>query len=570
MAAKLGIAVLCLAAGAIAAETPEKQEVAPLLTGTNTNVLEAPPRQLLVFHGSMLLNPFVYTAVINLPDNAAADQTTAHLVAGQIADFLRTAGYELATVRTEIKDDQIHVTIDEGALDKVIVAGLGWLGALRFRAKLNLPLDVFNRKLFDVQMPQLAKQFGMMGYRYELWPVHMLDDDNSGMLAGVEELRAMPGIRAARGYELRIFAKTEPWSTGFSPEIILNGQVGFGIGGRYRWKDIIQPGDRWQSHFRIGGTMRAYLDGSGSRPVNTLDYLSVRWLSRPWNSEPSGIRMTIVPRGELWELQRRDLMLESYRVGLFEIPVGAGANFSREFGLFFTLGWQRRWFFNETPANCPKDPDPSLACTPGLTPPQQVPLHPDVAIVPAVDNRLFLRANSEYTFNPSELRKDLRDTITVQADAYQPTTGATKKGFFRFDLQTRWLFPLGWHELRTGAHISGESGDILFLDEMPLADHLRVGFGLEKYTERAASINLEFRYSVLRDKVKIGVFTDLGLWRHLPRDDPKESASGAGSAGGCLGLFLFDEIQVDAYYGLGWASDGYSSTGLSLQIKEAF
>ena len=398
----------------------------------------------------------------------------------------------------------------------------------------------------------------------------MLDDDNSGMLAGVEELRAMPGIRPARGYELRIFAKTEPWGTGFSPEIILNGLVGFGVGGRYRWKDIAQAGDRWQWHFRVGGTMRAYLDGSGSRPVNTLDYLSVRWLSRPWNSEPAGIRMTIVPRGELWELQRRDLMLESYRVGLFEVPVGAGANFTPEFGLFFTLGWQRRWFFNETPANCPPDPDPTLGCTPGLVPPQQVPLHPDVASVPSVSNRLFLRVNSEYTFNPKELRKDLRDTITLQADAYQPTNGVTKKGFFRFDVQGKLLFPLGWHEFRTGAHITGESGDILFLDEMPLADHLRVGFGLEKYTERAASVSLEFRYSVLRDKVKVGVFSDLGLWRHLPRDDRNESASGAGSAGGCLGLFLFDEIQVDAYYGLGWASDGYSSTGLSLQIKEAF
>ena len=158
---KPAVLVVCLATAAIAAETQEKQDL-PLLSGTNANVLASPPRQLLVFHGSMLLNPFVYGAVINLPEDAAANQPTAHLVAGQIAEFLRTAGYELATVRTEIKEDQIHVTIDEGALDKVIVAGLGWLGALRFRAKLNLPLDVFNRKLFDTQMPALAKHFCMM------------------------------------------------------------------------------------------------------------------------------------------------------------------------------------------------------------------------------------------------------------------------------------------------------------------------------------------------------------------------------------------------------------------------
>src|SRR2546430_1173726 len=171
----------------------------------------------------------------------------------------------------------------------LMLDGVACLVGCRSGAALNLPLDVFNRKLFDVQMPQLAKQFGMQGYRYELWPVHMLDEDNSGMLAGVEELRAMPGIRLARGYELRIFAKTEPWGTGFSPEIILNGQVGFGIGGRYRWKDIGQAGDRWQWHFRLGGTFRSYLAGfSGSRPVNTLDYASPRWPSRPGGSPPPG------------------------------------------------------------------------------------------------------------------------------------------------------------------------------------------------------------------------------------------------------------------------------------------
>jgi hypothetical protein len=74
----------------------------------------------------------------------------------------------------------------------------------------------------------------------------------------------------------------------------------------------------------------------------------------------------------------------------------------------------------------------------------------------------------------------------------------------------------------------------------------------------------------LRDKVKVGVFNDTGVWRKLPRDDPGQHAKLAGSFGASLGLFLFDEIQVDAYYGLGWATDRYTSTGLALAIKEAF
>jgi hypothetical protein len=337
----------------------------------------------------------------------------------------------------------------------------------------------------------------------------------------------------------------------------LNGAIGFGIGGRYRWKDIVQNGDRWQWHFRVGGTMRGYLPPqTGSRPVNTLDYLSVRWLSRAWGSSPRGLRMTVVPRAELWTLQRRDLSLESYHIGSLELPVGAGAQLTREFALYFTLGPQRRWITSKVPASGTQ-------------------LIKEVDQVPRVSTRAFLRLNSQYTFNPAELRQDLRDSLALQLDAYQPTTEdrlvpGGGGGFFRFDLQGRFLFPLGWHELRAGAHLTGEGGNIWFVDELPLSDHLRIGFGLEKYTHRVGSGSLEFRYSLLRDKVKVGVFNDTGVWRKLPRDDTAQKAELAGSFGASLGLFLFDEIQVDAYYGLGWSTDHYTSTGLALAIKEAF
>jgi hypothetical protein len=522
----------------------------PVLSGTNKTAAQTGGEELITFRGTQLLNEFVYRAVVKLPEGAKASHEAAREVATQLAAFLREAGYELASVRAQAKGAQIEVEIDEGALDKIIVAGIGWLGALRFRATLNLPLDIFNRRLFEVQMPLLAKQFGMRGYTYELWPVHLVDADNASMLAGVEELRAMPMVRPARGYELRIFAQTEPWGAGFSPEILLNGPIGFGIGGRYRWKDILQPGDRWQWHFRTGGAFRPYLPkDSGSRFVNTNDYLSVRWLSRSWGGAPSGLRMTIVPRAELWTLQRRDLLLESYRIGTLEVPAGAGAQLTQEFALYFTVGLQRRWLTDVTPAA-----GSALA--------------PEVAKVPGVSSRGFLRLNSQYTFNPRELRQDLRDSVALQLDTYQPT--AAGDGYFRFDLQGRWIFPLGWHELRAGAHATGELGNILFTDEVALSDHLRVGFGLEKYTHRVGTASLEFRYSLLRDKVKVGVFNDTGVWRHLPREDAAQKASLAGSSGVSLGLFLFDELQLDAYYGLGWSTDHYSSTGLALAIKEAF
>ena len=551
----LATAALLQLTGAARAEDgvhTEEAPAAPVITGAGGASTDAEEvAELLVFKRSLLLNEFVYRAVLKLPPDAVATHETAHLVAEQLAAFLRESGYDLASVRAQVTGPQIEVQIDEGALDKIIVSGAGWIAALRFRAALNLPLDVFNRRVFEAQLRRLAKQFGFKTYKFELWPVHLIDGDQGTLFADIEELRAMPMIRAARGYELRIFTTGEAWGSGFSPEVILNGQIGTGLGGRYRLKDIFQDGDRWQAHFRVGGAFRSYLDGSGSRFVNTNDYLTTRWLSKPWDGSSRGLRMTIAPRAELWHMQRRDLHLESYKIGTLELGTGAGAQLTSEFALFFTGGLQRRWLF---------EPEPEAGFA----------LDEVVSSVPKVSWRGFLRANSIYIFNPAELRADLKNTVTLELNLFRPTVKGDT-GFLKFDLVGKRLLAFGWHEVRVQLRVNGELGDVIFADELPLNDHLRIGPIFDKYTKRAASVSLEFRYSLLRDKVKIGVFNDLAVWRHLPRVDKFEFAELAGSAGGGIFFFVFDELQIDVFYGVGWSTDeSRINTGLSLAIKEAF
>lgn len=554
------LAALALAAAARAGEPQisEGPPIEPVLRVSSGAITDAPPppsTDLLVFKGATILNEYVYRALLKLPPDAVATPETARQVAATLAGFLRDAGYDLARVRAHPVGGQIEVVIDEGALDKIMLIGTGAITALRFRAALNLPLEVFNRPLFEVQIQRLARQFGLRGYRYELWPVHLIDADNATMLEGVEELRAMPLIRAARGYELRIFAQTDPWSSGFAPEIQLNGRVGLALGGRYKWRNLLQEGDRWQAHFRVGGALRGSLDpDKGSGLVNSWDYVSARWLSKPWGGSSRGLRMTIVPRAELWTLQRRDLMLERYRVGTVEIGPGFGSELTPSFSLFLSGGTQRRWVFDRVTAAGFADDPGRMA---------------DVAKVPNVSNRLFLRLNSQLVFNPEELRRDLRDGAELELSASKPW-GGDMNASIRFDLSAKKFFALGWHELRLGARTSWAFGDVPFLDEIGLDDHMRLGFGLEQYSHRITSLSAEFRWSLLRDRVKVGAFADFGVWRHLPRDDANEGPDLAGATGGGLNLFLWDEVQVDAYYGVGWASTGYLKPGLWLQIKEAF
>lgn len=532
----------------------------PVLRGSSALPSAQAAPDVLVFKGTRLLSEYVYRAVLKLPPDAQATPAMARTVAATLADFLRDAGYDLATVRAQVTGSQIEVSVDEGALDKIIVAGTGWITALRFRGALDLPLDVFNRRAFEAQMPRLARRFGLRGYRFELWPVQLIDKDNAMALDGIEELRALPMLQPARAYELRIFAETEKWGSGFSPEILLNGRIGTGVGGRYRWRDLVQQGDRWQAHFRVGGAMRSPIDPDrSSYLVNTNDYFTTRWLSKPWDGTSSGLRLTVAPRAELWSLQRKDLGLEGYRIGTLELGAGAGAQLRPEFSLFFTLGMQRRWIFNRKAGRDPKAPPP---------PPDAPPFIDDVMRVPLVSWRGFLRANSTYTFNPTELRQDLRSDVSAELNVFRPTV-AGDKGFVRLDLTGRRLFPFGWHELRASIHFTGQLGDVAYVDEIPLADHLRIG-SLDKYTKRATSLSLELRYSLLRDRIKVGVFNDIGVWRHLLRDDPSQAADLAGSTGAGAFFFVFDELQIDIFYGVGWSTMSSARPGLALAIKEAF
>jgi hypothetical protein len=189
--------------------------------------------------------------------------------------------------------------------------------------------------------------------------------------------------------------------------------------------------------------------------------------------------------------------------------------------------------------------------------------------VPGVSNRGFLRLTTAYTFNPEELRQDWKNTVSLALQAYKPFN-AGDSGYVYADLQVRHTLPLGWNEIRVGARIAGEVGNVWYVDELLLDDHLRIGFGLSKHTLRVSSLSAEFRYSLLRDKLKIGVFQDLGLWQHLRRDDPQQLADLAGSTGAGLFMFLWDTLQIDMFYGVGWSTDGYKSPGFALAIKEAF
>ena len=142
--------------------------------------------------------------------------------------------------------------------------------------------------------------------------------------------------------------------------------------------------------------------------------------------------------------------------------------------------------------------------------------------------------------------------------------------FLRVDALGRRLWPFGWHELWLTGRVTALGGDVVFMDEEPLGNHLRLGFGGRKYTQGVTSLRLEFRYALLRDLFKVSLFHDLAAYRDLDRLTAVDRSELGGAGGLGLHFLIYDEFQLDAYVGGGWTSTGDRRPGFNLQLREAF
>src|SRR5690348_11994078 len=85
----------------------------------------------LAFQGNVIFDARVYRSVLDLPENVRATSAEASAISTTLRNFLRHAGYDLATVRARVQGEQIAVEIDEGRLDKIVVLGQGFMETFR-------------------------------------------------------------------------------------------------------------------------------------------------------------------------------------------------------------------------------------------------------------------------------------------------------------------------------------------------------------------------------------------------------------------------------------------------------
>jgi hypothetical protein len=503
---------------------------------------------LLVFHGNVALVEDVYRSVLDLPAETRATPASARAVALRLRRFLREAGYTLATVNAHVAGEQIMVDIDEGRLDKIIVVGGGAFETLRLRLDLNLQDNVFNQPELRRQLKVLAARVGLADFAYEVVPVPHVEAPRVQLeeFPTLEEL-SLGMVRPGRPYELHILVQPGVFRPGISPELEVDSLEGGGVGATYHSGRLLSPDDRWQVEGRIAGALRQPLDASGSyftftRAVGSAEYDAppIAGLLRP----------SVHARVDASDRQRPDLNLESYRFATME----AGAQLllvpDPHLRASVGAGAERRLLFSVAP---------KAGGAPVAGPQYQV-----------AQTRAFVETGLTLVFDPEALRRDRHHQIDLTARLYG-RPGDADQGALSLIGSWRKMWPVGWNEIWAESYGFVRSGYVLFPEEQSIGDTelLRGPFGAY-YTRHVLGVDLEYRYSLMRDVFKLGLFNHAAFYGEIDRTTNGETPALADVVGLGVHALLIDEFQLDAWFGFGWTQRGLFDKGAALAIRQAF
>jgi hypothetical protein len=501
---------------------------------------------LLVFRGNVALVEDVYRAALDLPATTRATPVNARLVAQRLRRFLHQAGYTLATVRAEVAGEQILVQIDEGRLDKIIFLGGGAFETLRLRLDLHLHDDVFNKPDLERQLKDLAGRLGLSEFAYDVVPVEEIEPPTVQLndIDPLEEL-SLGVVRPGRPYELHILVQPGEVRSGVSPELEIDSLEGGGLGATWHSGRLLLHEDRVQLGGRLAGALRQKLDNSGSRFTLTRAVSEAAYEAPPI----AGVVRPSVRAGiDLTDRQRSDLNLESYVFAVLQAQAQVLFVPVPHLRAWIGGGFERRLLF-------------ALEPVAHQTPP--IPLS-DLA-----QTRAFTEVGLSAVFDPGALRLDRHHQLSLDARVYSSPHEGTSGALH---LSGRWqkMIPYGWNELWLSAMGISRTGFVVFPEEESIGgDPLRGPFG-SVYARRLLAVQAEFRYSLLRDVFKLGLFHNLVAYGALDRVKQTETPALADALGVGAHALLIDEFELDAYFGVGYGSGNRFDRGAALSIRQAF
>lgn len=504
------------------------------------------PKVTVLIKGARVLPVEVYLDTLELPQLDRADAETAKEVQRQLREFLLRTGFELSTVSSKVTPEGIEVQLDEGQIDRIIFLGRLSFQQIRFKLALALPYEVFNRALLDRQVRELAAEMRMPGVRWEL--VHTAAVAHSGpqvtSLPSEMDLEVLGQqlVHERRPYEVRVVFP-EPTGSGLGIDIRSHYVNGLEGGVNFVARDLLGKGDLFFAATSGGVGLRSRIETEKLYPHFSRAYLEARYHTPPILKY---FRPNVWVESNLVTRQRADLNLENYfaltldaatqlevelRPGL-RVAVGGGAQYRRLFG--FQL-------------------------VPGLEAP------PDVLVNERA--RPFLRVTHESVIDPDVLRWDRRHTLESELRYYFPL--GPEPGFGWADLRYQFVKELGWHDFWVKSRGRLSWGLVTFHDEFSVAELARGLFG-GQFVFSGANLQLEFRFSVSRDEIKIGIFHDLAVFAVPLRTQGTYAVELANAFGPGVHLLVQDMFQLDMYMAFGFRRKAQFNAAFSMVLQKAF
>ncbi len=497
--------------------------------------------------GALVLPAEVYLDALHLPQLDRPDAATADEVRRQLQEFLRRTGFELATVATRVTVEGIEAEIDEGKIDRIIFLGQLSFQQVRFKLGVVLPYQVFNRPLLDRQVRDLGEKLKMPGVRWELVRTAAVSHSGPQVKSLPVEMDLQVGgvemVHDRRPYEVRI---SFPEATGsfFGIDLRSNYVDGLEAGVNYVARNLVGQGDLFYAATSGGFGLRSRITTEKLYPYFSRAYATSTYYSPALFRH---FKPNVWTEANLISRQRADLHLETY----WALTADVGLQLQAELrtGMRFVVGGgfeYRRLFGLE------------------VAPAYELP--PDVVVTER--KRPFIRATHESVIDPTVLRWDRRHTLESELRYYFPFN--TERGFGWADLRYQYVKELGWHDfwIKSRGHLSW--GEVTFHDEISIGELVRGLFG-GQWVPSGANLQLEFRFSLVRDDIKIGIFHDLAVFAvPLRSQNGQQAIELADGFGPSLHFLAMDMFQLDLFMAFGFRRNANFSAAFSMQMQKAF
>ncbi len=503
----------------------------------------------LVFRGNSVLTEDVYRTVLklsNVTDGRRQKGGYAGRIRRKLLEFLRASGYSLAKVETKVKKSTVEIDIDEGQLDKVIFVRQSTFDAIQRRFELDLPGKIFNQPLLERKLDELADSDDVRDAYYKLVAVNPVEHkgvqlETKGLLPTIAE------IDQARTHELHIYVEQERGAGRLHLGAGFHLPDGLFIRGHYPFESLFLEKDRWV----IRGLFASRVTRLFEIPKNALG-ISRAALASSWYTPPffgDVVQAFVSVRGDLWGRQRPDLDVENY----FYAPVFFSLNLELSMTDYLVVsggfGFERTQLFG-------------LASLPSTS--------PAVFQAPEDQWRMAARARMRMTLSPREIRKDRGHRLHVEfMQRFRGEKQAPANRQFAFNLRSVILF--GWDEFVWELKGLYLTKDTPFFQERSLTDGFVRGVFSSEFSRELGSLGAEYRLSLTRDILKVGLFHDLATYLELERNSrAPEKRRVANSVGLSIHILFLDGFQFSAYAGLGFNTNSDKDAGLRIQLQQVF